>query len=175
MRATGQGDTEPWSAATGHERLVLAKVPCVRALKVAHWNRYPRCRIEPEPHLSPNRMLIVVLALGATTGAIGAGSDPTARRSCESWQADGERSGQVPHDATAQILGLGPVAVYAAPAPSCACAGATLHPSTVVRIDRKFNGYMRILYLNGDSGEQVSGWVRSSQLHPLAAARRPGS
>jgi hypothetical protein len=115
----------------------------------------------------------MVLLLGCASAACGAPRGPFAERSCEAWQADAEQLGHPTLHPQANIVGSQPVTVYAAPAGFCRCAGSVLQPSAVVQIDRQFRGFVRVLYLNAAAGEQVSGWVKSTQLRQIRANKSP--
>jgi len=89
--------------------------------------------------------------------------------SCEGWQASAEKSGHSTGQITARVVGSAPVAVFTAPAATCKCPGSELAPAMKVTIDRRFNGFVRVLYINAAAGTQISGWVISAHLRQVVS------
>ena len=115
------------------------------------------------------KMLTGIVAAGLMLG-FAAQVAAAPQRSCEAWQGASRQqlSGEEGWDAA--LIQAEDVQVYAAPEGVCACPGMQLHKSMAVYAYSSFRGFTRILYLDRQSGVQISGWVKSGQLHHQVAS-----
>ena len=101
---------------------------------------------------------------------LGLAADVTAapERSCDAWQGASRQQLAGEEKWQAALIEGDDVQVYAAPEGVCSCPGMLLHKSMAVYAYRAFHGFTRILYVDRQSGVQISGWVKSGQLRHQA-------